>query len=89
MEEQEFDSLSETEQMRTLLQNGKVQVTFTKKDGSTRVLNGTTRMDFIPEYSHPSNGSMTRTDDLITVYDLDNEGWRSFHMDNVQDVKAI
>lgn len=89
MTETEFDEMTEKEQMEELLRNGVVQVTFTKKDGSTRVLKGTKNMDLVPEDKHPKGDvKKSEAQDLITVYDIENDGWRSFHINLIQDVEA-
>ena len=62
-------------------------VTFTKADGSTRVMNFTMELEQIPEEHHPKNPrtaslatliqSATHSG-LLRVYDLESKGWRSF-----------
>lgn len=56
------------------LQNNKcVTLTFTKKDGTTRVMNCTLHPDIIPAVS----GSSVDRPGMITVYDLEKEAWRT------------
>lgn len=72
------------EQLMENLNNGEVVVTFTKKDGSERVMRCTRASDSIPEEKRPIlktdsvDKSISSNIDLITVWDLDREGWRSF-----------
>lgn len=73
--------------LRDLLQLGWVEVTFTKKDGSKRLMKCTTVMDLIPEDKRPiTNGQpekeVEETDYLFKVYEQDN-GWRSFRSSQV------
>jgi hypothetical protein len=71
-----------------------VSVTFTKADGSERTMLCTKMISKIPETQHPKTDKVVKLDengnvietDLVTVYDLEKEGWRSF---NFSKVKAI
>jgi hypothetical protein len=57
-----------------------VTVTFRKKDGTVRVLRGTTDLARIPVEHHPTGtGTGPTKGDLIRVYDLDAGGWRSLY----------
>jgi hypothetical protein len=73
------------EQLLENLKQGEVVVTFKKKDGTERVMRCTKSFDVIPEEKHPkaSNEPITDTPkpsntDLLMVWDMDKEGWRSF-----------
>lgn len=76
------------------LQTEVVSVTFTKADSSERTMLCTKMVSKIPEAQHPKTDKVVKLDengnvvesDLITVYDLEKEGWRSF---NFTKVKAI
>lgn len=70
------------------LKAGEVVVSFKKKDGTDRVMKCTKSFQIIPEDKHPKtekeinpkldeNGNIV-VSDLIMVWDLDKEGWRSF-----------
>jgi hypothetical protein len=48
---------------------------FIKKDGSTRIANGTTNLDLIPEEFHPKGGKAS--DKVICYFDTDKGAWRS------------
>jgi hypothetical protein len=77
------------------LQTEEVSVTFTKADGSERTMLCTKMVSRIPEAQHPKTDKVVRLDengnvietDLITVYDLEKEGWRSFNFSKVLNVK--
>ena len=66
------------------LKEGEVIVTFKKKDGTERVMRCTKSFDSIPEEKRPKTTSdvidkpSTTNTDLLMVWDLDKEGWRSF-----------
>lgn len=70
-----------------MLNQGDLEVVFTKKtDGSTRVMKCTANA---PEESALSNPRNTSPETLITVYDIEAKGWRSFYSDNIQSVKPL
>lgn len=79
------------EQMIDSLRYGMCQVTFTKKDGTTRVMPCTLNPKLIPEDMMPKGGEdslregLEKTISAIRVYAPESEGWRSFIVDNVQD----
>lgn len=62
------------------LGKGVVTVTFTKKDGTDRVMRCTRASSYIPvEYSPKSDTSKEEIGDNIRVFDVENQGWRSFN----------
>lgn len=73
----------EMNELRTALAQGLVTVTFTKKDGETRTMTCTTKLSEIPDASHPKGKVTNLADDLFRVFDVDAQGWRSFHYDQV------
>jgi hypothetical protein len=79
------------EELIGLLVAGPVSVTFTKADGTDRVMKCTKWMDLIPEENHPkkeSTGDST-TSDNITVFDLEKGGWRSFNITKVKEYSVV
>ena len=64
-----------------LLQNSPVEVTFTKKDGTERIMKCTLQEEYLPE---TVGGERKKNEDSLAVYDLDVEGWRSFRWDSVK-----
>lgn len=82
------------EELVEKLQTEVVSVTFTKADGTDRTMLCTKLISKIPQEFHPKtdkvvkldeNGSVVETD-LITVWDVEKTGWRSF---NFKKIKAI
>ena len=72
-------------------------VTFTKKDGTDRVMECTTNTDLVPlveEKVHYTNTDnpidfpkvKKVNDEVMPVYDLEAKGWRSFRWDSVKQV---
>ena len=63
-------------------------ITFTKINGSTRVLRATTLMSLIPEDQHPQIADLSKplpklNLDVIRCFDLDLDEWRSFRINSV------
>jgi len=67
--------------MIDLLKQHECYVTFTKADGTERVLHCTLKEDELPEYE--GTGTRKVNEEVIPVWDLDNKGWRSFRVDSV------
>lgn len=75
------------EELRKLLTTDVATVTFTKKDGSKREMICTT----LPEYLPGQEASVTdyKLDpDIVTVWDLENDAWRSFKFSTVKSIET-
>ncbi len=79
-----------------MLRVGPMTVTFTKKDGSERVMNCTLEADVLPPQPvHESNTNnpidfpkvKKENPNIISAYDLDALGWRSFTLKSVKQVR--
>ena len=74
-------------ELKTLLNESKdpVQVSFTKVDGTIRNMLCTNNFDLIPEEFHPKGSDKPKAynPNIFRVYDLENNGWRSFMIDKV------
>lgn len=62
-------------------------ITFTKKDGTTRVMKCTRNMNNIPADKHPSNKLETDNNRNIRVFDLDKQEWRSFNQTSIKRIE--
>jgi len=70
------------------LKNGEtITVTFTKKDGTERVMLCTRNMAAIPEDKHPKGEGKTKAAHLIVAFDLDKGEWRSFGEESLKSVQ--
>ncbi len=70
------------------LKNGEtITVTFTKKDGTERVMLCTRNMAAIPEDKHPKGDGKTKAAHLIVAFDLNKGEWRSFGEESVLSVQ--
>jgi len=75
--------------LRGHLKFGPVTVTFTKKDGSERVMKCTTNPTYIM-FKDPSVLESKRekkvNEDVMPVYDMVSNAWKSFRWDSVKSV---
>lgn len=71
-----------TEQIKETLKDGIVEFQYTKKDGSVRDAKGTRNTGLLEHYGATPNGNGTEKEGVITYYDIDANGWRSFITEN-------
>jgi hypothetical protein len=74
------------EELLVILTKYVTKVVFTKVDGSTRVMKCTLINAFLPPLIGSNN---KRSEEVIPVWDLEAEGWRSFRVDSVQTMEII
>jgi len=72
------------EWVKSLLKENVITLTFTKKDGTERVMKATLAEDWVP----PTNGETTRkqNDESQAVWDTEAQGWRAFRWDSLKSV---
>jgi hypothetical protein len=70
------------------MKSGIVEIEFTKKDGSTRVMRATLNEAFIPKNEREGGSGRTQNANLMSVYDVDADGWRSFNVSSLIDVRV-
>ena len=71
-----------TEQLKETLKDGTFQFQYTKKDGSVRTATGTRNLTLLEYYGATPNGNGPEKEGVITYYDIDANGWRSFITEN-------
>jgi hypothetical protein len=81
-------------QLKDLLKEGLVTVTFIKKNGENRIMTCTLNQDIIPQTHLPKLEQenvqpKARNDNNISVWDVNVGGWRSFIWQNVTAVTAV
>ncbi len=75
-----------TTELETLLKDTVVTVKFTKvTDGSVRTMVCTKNFELIPQADYPKQESLPQivNDEIIKVYDMEAQAWRSFRKDSV------
>jgi WYL_2, Sm-like SH3 beta-barrel fold len=73
--------------LKSHLRMGPVKVTFTKKDGTERVMNCSLQEGVV--VPHEKTTDRVKEDNLETlaVWDLDKSAWRSFRLDSIKSVE--
>ena len=66
-----------------LLEDQPVEILFTKKDGTERTMKCTLMEKHLPQ---TAGSGKTKSDEVLAVYDLEKEGWRSFRWDSIKEV---
>lgn len=87
-EPEDFTSDTAKDWIKGLLKDGVVEVTFTKSDGTERVMKCTLKDEIISEHWIPKNTESQRkfSDDALPVFDVEAKGWRSFRFDSIKGV---
>ena len=78
-----FKSKKEKDWLLTLLREQEITVKFVKKDGSEREMLCTLSESKIPADKSPKGAEKTKSDDVVPVFDIENQGWRSFRWDSI------
>ena len=89
-------SLSETELklfkkwLQGMLRMGEVDVTFTKKDGTERVMKCTTNPTYVL-FKEPtiveSKKERKVNEEVCPVYDVESQHWKSFRWDSIKEIR--
>ena len=70
------------------LKRNMMKVIFTKANGEERTMLCTLHESVLPE--QPISGIKKKENmDTISVWDIDANGWRSFRMDSIKEVKVV
>jgi hypothetical protein len=79
--------------LRSVLSEGVVTVTFTKKDGAERIMVCTTSDKIVPKTVHQTNTDFPvtkkerkRNPSVAAVYDIEAKAWKSFRWDSIKQV---
>lgn len=70
-----------------LLKQGEVEVTFTKKDGTERVMDCSLEKTFIPSTEKKTERVRKDNPDVLSVVDIEIGQWRSFRWDSITGIK--
>ena len=70
------------------LKRNLMKVVFTKKNGEERTMLCTLHESILPESSITESTKKVNPD-TISVWDIDNNGWRSFRMDSIKGAKVV
>lgn len=82
-----FETESDKDWFRRLLRNGPVEISFTKVDGSVRIMKCTLNPGIIQEHiAFDSDQKSKKSETTQTVFDLGNLAWRSFRWDSIKSI---
>jgi hypothetical protein len=81
-----FKTKKEKDWLLGLLRSEIVELTFTKKDGTERIMVCTLAEQEIPEENLPKGTNRKKSDETVAVFDLENNGWRSFRWDSLTNI---
>ena len=74
-----------------MLRNNICVVTFTKKDGTERVMRCTLKSDMLPAPTTPKpigEVKVRKTNpNMLAVWDLDKSAWRGFSVEQIKEIK--
>lgn len=63
-----------------------VEVTFTKSDGSERVMQCTLKESLVVPYENKTDRVRAENTDVLRVWDLEKSAWRGFRLDSIKNV---
>ena len=75
--------------LRDLLTQSISTIVFTKQDGTERVMNATLIADELPEMDSKAKAAMESNEDIIKVFDIDAQGFRSIRLDSIEKVNEF
>jgi len=82
----EFKTKKEKNWLLSVLRESEVTVKFTKKDGSERTLLCTLNESKIPAEKTPKGTEKQKNEEVVPVFDLESQGWRSFRWDSIKEI---
>lgn len=68
------------------------KVTFVKSDGTTREMHCTLMSEYLPQRIVEENVRHVprrENDNVLAVWDVDKNGWRSFNLDSITNIEYI
>jgi WYL_2, Sm-like SH3 beta-barrel fold len=81
------------DEIKSLLESGVCEVTFTKLDGTQRVMPCTLKQDVIPAATKADAASQKRVRELnnqvLIAWATDKNAWRSFRVESVKSVTPM
>jgi hypothetical protein len=82
-----FKTKKEKEWLLSLLRSEIVELTFTKKDGTERIMKCTLAEQKIPSENAPKGVERKKSEEAVAVFDLENQSWRSFRWDSLKNIE--
>jgi len=82
-----IDTKEGREWLRGVLRSENVSITFTKKDGTERIMQCTLAESKIPSEKLPKNTGKVQSEESCAVFDVEKQDWRSFRFDSVKKIE--
>jgi hypothetical protein len=77
------------EGIRNILRASVISITFTKSDGSSRIMKCTLNEEFLPKVDKDTNSEGRKVNpDVCPVWDMENQAWRSFRWDSITKIEV-
>ena len=83
----EFKGKKEKDWLKKLLQDEIVTISFTKKDGTKRDMKCTLSESKIPSEFAPKGSEKAKSDEVLPVFDVEKQEWRSFRWDSINKIQ--
>ena len=83
------------EDIKTVLTENVAEITFTKKDGTERLMKCTLKSDIVPErdvvgvIGKVEEKTRVVNTEVLPVWDIVKSAWRSFRVDSVKGIKVL
>ena len=74
------------EKIMEFLKANVAEVRFTKSDGTERLMKCTLKEDLVVAYSKKTDRTKEANNDIVPVFDVEKNEWRSFRVDSVQSI---
>lgn len=81
-----FNTTEGREWLKSMLRMGPVDVTFTKSDGTQRVMKCTLQEGVVVPHEKTTDRVKETNDNVLPVWDLEKNAWRSFRLDSITQV---
>ena len=75
--------------IREAARAGVINVQFTKKDGSLREMRCSLQEQYLPPLTGEAETTTKDNPEVLAVWDIEVEGWRSFRIDSVLIMETI
>ena len=81
------------DETKKLLNEGVCNITFTKADGTQRIMRCTTKDSLIPNEKLPKSNDDAKprkqNTEVVSAWDLDKSDWRSFRLDRLISLEKV
>lgn len=84
-----FSLSNDKKSLQELLRQNTATVTFTKKDGTDRVMVCTLKEGVVVPHERKTDRVKEPKDDLLPVWDIEASAWRSITIPNIKSVEVI